>query len=334
MPASSPSVAQARVCLVLAAVVWSLGSLFIRLLREPTPLALHEPELTPLQIAFFRASFAGLIMLPLLKRDELKLRASMIVMAGTFALMSALYLTALSYGAAANAIFLQNTAPLWVCVMSVLFMGERVSRRDWQGVLLGALGAAVIVVGGWPRGLPPDEQARAGLVLLMGLGSGVVYAGVVLFLRSLREYSPAWLVFLNHLGSALTIGAFVLLTTGFTAWVGWVSVPTYRQLAVLAIFGAVQMALPYWLFARGLRTVGPQEAGIITLIEPLLNPIWAYLITPEKDTPTLPMFVGGALILSALLWRYFPEPRQTPTPEPTTNHQSHPGTNPDSAPTF
>jgi len=42
------------------------------------------------------------------------------------------------------------------------------------------------------------------------------------------------------------------------------------------------------------------------LIEPLLNPIWAFLITPEKDTPTMPMLLGGGLILLALVWRYTP----------------------------
>ena len=66
---------------------------------------------------------------------------------------------------------------------------------------------------------------------------------------------------------------------------------------MLAVFGVFQMAVPYWLFTRGLRTVSPQEAAIITLIEPLLNPVWAYLITPEKDTPNSWMFLGGGLIL-------------------------------------
>lgn len=84
------------------------------------------------------------------------------------------------------------------------------------------------------------------------------------------------------------------------------SAPSPRQLAALAVYRAVQMALPYWLFCRGLRAVSPVEAGIITLIEPLLNPLWAYLVTPDKDTPTGPMLAGGGLILAALAWRYVP----------------------------
>jgi len=44
------------------------------------------------------------------------------------------------------------------------------------------------------------------------------------------------------------------------------------------------MGLPYWLMARGLRTVSAQEAGTITLLEPLLNPLWAYLVR-ERSLP-------------------------------------------------
>jgi drug/metabolite transporter (DMT)-like permease len=68
----------------------------------------------------------------------------------------------------------------------------------------------------------------------------------------------------------------------------------------------VQMALPYWLFTRALRTVSAQEAAIITLLEPLLNPVWAYLLTPERDTPNMWALVGGWLTLFALVWRYVP----------------------------
>ena len=64
------------------------------------------------------------------------------------------------------------------------------------------------------------------------------------------------------------------------------------------------MGLPYFLFARGLRSVSPQEAGAITLLEPVLNPLWAYLIAPETDTPTVYTAVGGVLIVGALAYRY------------------------------
>jgi len=58
--------------------------------------------------------------------------------------------------------------------------------------------------------------------------------------------------------------------------------------------------------ARGLRAVNSQEAGVITLLEPLLNPLWAYVVAPEKESPTAYTLAGGVLILGALAWRYWP----------------------------
>jgi drug/metabolite transporter (DMT)-like permease len=302
----------ARACLVLAAVLWSLGSLFVRFLREPTALGLHDPPLTPLQIAFFRGLFGGLVLLTLVRRVDLSFRPVMGAMVLTFTIMSGLYMSALGLGPAANAIFLQNTAPVWVYLFAVYVLGEAGNRRGWQAALLGGLGAVVIVAGNWPRDLPPDEQQTQVLILLMGVGSGMWYAGVVLFLRVLRHESPAWLIALNLVGTAVTLGLYVLLRYGVAGFVEWVTAPTAGQLALLLVFGVVQMATPYWLFARGLRTVSPHEAGIITLLEPLLNPLWAYLITPEKDTPTPAMWAGGGLIFLALVWRYVPDRRADP----------------------
>src|SRR5205823_4846256 len=82
--------------------------------------------------------------------------------------------------------------------------------------------------------------------------------------------------------------------------------PGLTQLFFLFLFGAVQMALPYFLIARGLRVVSAQEAGAITLLEPLLNPLWAYLVAPEVEQPRLYTVLGGLFILGGLLWRYWP----------------------------
>ncbi len=196
----------ARLCLVLAAVLWSLGSVFMRLLREPLGLGLDSPQLSPLLIAFYRGLFGGLFMLALVRREQYTFRPIMIPMVVTFTVMSGLYLSALGKGAAANAIFLQNTAPVWVFVFAVILLGESADRRAWQSVFFAATGAIVIVVGGWPATSSSQQERQEILVLFMGVGSGVVYAGVVLFLRVLRGHAAVWLVALNLLGTAIMLG--------------------------------------------------------------------------------------------------------------------------------
>ena len=308
----TPSPLQARLCLVLAAVLWSSGSFFIRFLREPSPLAeslhftLDEPSLSPLQVAFYRGLFGGLGMLLLVRRADVRFQPRMIGMVLVFAVMSGLYMSALALGPAANAIFLQNTAPIWVSLFGVFVLKEAADRRGWQSVLLGGIGAVVIVAGNWPTNLPPEEEQAQVAILLMGVGSGLTYAGVMIFLRMLRSECPAWLTALNLIGSGAAIGAYVAIRFGPSYFVEWAAAPSAAQFAVLVVYGIVQMAIPYWLFARSLKSVSPQEAGIITLIEPLLNPLWAFLMTPEKDKPTVPMLIGGGLIFAALVWKYVP----------------------------
>ena len=295
----APSVAGGRLCIAAAAVLWSLSGFFTRLLQTPSPLGLNDPPLFPLQIAFFRALFAGLFLVPMVRRRDLTFRPLMPVMVGLFAAMNALFISATALGPSANAILLQNTAPFLVYLASVFALGEPPDGRSLRALLVGMAGMVVIVAGGGEIGARLD-------VLLMGLGSGATYAGIILCLRHLRDHSTGWLIVQNHLGSAVCLAAGILIAYGPTAWLDWLSAPTVRQLGLLCVFGSVQMGLPYFLFARGLRSVSPQEAGAITLLEPMLNPLWAYLISPETDTPTVYTAVGGVLIVGALAYRYLP----------------------------
>jgi drug/metabolite transporter (DMT)-like permease len=191
-------------------------------------------------------------------------------------------------GTAANAIFLQYTAPLWVYLAGIWWLGEKADQRSTVAVAAGMLGVAVILAGGW--------QGERLDVIGLALGSGVAYAGVILWLRVLRGSSPRWLTVLNHLGSAVVLFPDALRF----------GLPTTGQLVWLFLFGAIQMGLPYWLMARSLQTISPAEAGTLTLLEPILNPLWAYLVAPTEEMPGAMTWIGGALILSGIAYRYWP----------------------------
>jgi drug/metabolite transporter (DMT)-like permease len=279
--------------IVLAAVLWSLSGLFTRVLGHDTPLRLGPEPVDGWGIAFYRVLFAGLALAPTLRRADVSFRPLLPAMVACFALMNLTFVLAMARGKSSNAILLQYSAPLWLYLAGVWWLGEKGSWRGFLSVLLGLAGVGVIIVGGRDEGNLP--------VLGLGLASGFFYAGVILFLRRLRDVSSNWLTVLNHLGAALAVAPLLLHH-------GWPRL-TWAQLGVLAVFGAVQMGLPYLLMARGLRVVSPQEAGVITLLEPLLNPIWAFLAAPERESPTAYTLAGGALILAALAWRYWPTDR-------------------------
>ncbi|MEM7560887.1 MAG: DMT family transporter, partial [Planctomycetota bacterium] len=131
--------------------------------------------------------------------------------------------------------------------------------------------------------------------------SGVTFAGVVTCIRSLKDADPAFLITLNHGGTALVLSPWVLSNTES------VSVGSY---VALGMFGVFQMSIPYVLFARGLKTTSSPEASILTLIEPILVPLWVFLAWrnhPSYDAPQWWTLAGGLLILVGLVARYLPQ---------------------------
>src|SRR5439155_20217072 len=152
-----------------------------------------------LAIAFYRVLFAGLALVPTLRRRDLSWHGLMLVMVVCFAAMNLSYVSAMAQGTAANAVLLQYTAPMWMYVLSVWWLGEPAERRSSLALLCGLFGIAIIIWGGWQEAQLP--------VVGIALFSGMTYAGVVLCLRVLRAASPRWLPVLNHLCCALALVA-------------------------------------------------------------------------------------------------------------------------------
>ena len=292
---SAPTPAQGRVCILFAALLWSLSGVFTKALTRDTFLGVHVPAIepwlidghaVPIQIACYRALFAGLVLVPTLRRGDIRFRPMMVVMVLCFALMNATFITAQALGTAANAILLQNSAPLWLYVVSIFWLGETSDRRGTLSLFFGLAGIGIIIGGGAQEG----EFA----VVALGLLSGLTYAGVILSLRVLRDLASNWLTVWNHLLAGLVLVPFVVM----------LQPPTWYQIVVLFFFGAIQLGLPYWLMARGLRSVNAPEAGAITLLEPILTPLWTWLVAGE--VPSVWTYVGGAVIIAALAYRYWP----------------------------
>jgi drug/metabolite transporter (DMT)-like permease len=282
-----------QLLIALAALLWSLSGALTKILTTDQGwaayLGLSAPPLDGLVIAFFRALFAGLFFVPLLRRSSFSFRWPMLPMVLCFAAMNALFVSAMALGSAANAIILQYTAPMWLYLAGIAWLQEQSDRRSTIALLIAMSGVAVIVGDASLRPTPDTLWA-----ILIGLGSGLTYAGVIFFLRVLRGAASEWLVVQNHLCAALLLLPVLV----------WFTRPTLPQLGFLVFFGVVQMGIPYLLMSRGLRTVGVQEAGTITLLEPLLNPVWTCLVVGE--VPDAATFLGGGLILAGLVWRYGP----------------------------
>lgn len=273
-----------RWLLIAAALMWSTGGLFAK-----APLFLSwSPETRGLTLAFWRTLFGGIVLLPFIVRIHWNWR--FITLVAAFTLMNVTFLTAMSWSEATVVIWLQSTAPVWVFLTSVFWLHEPIRPRDWG--MLGMCLAGVVTI------LTFELQGERLLGVSFGLLSGLFYAGVVLSLRQLRQYDAFWLVSLSHVATALLLAPIVL---------SFQSMPTFQQLLILAAFGVLQMGVPYVLFSRALRSIPSHEASCISLLEPVVFPLWVFVAWSQDPTyqpPAVWTLVGGGLILVGLLFRF------------------------------
>jgi len=277
--------------IVCAALLWSTSGFFVKShWFDSWPI-----ETRGIQLAFWRCLFAGLFLLPLVRRPRWSWR---LVPAGLFFLaMNVTYLTAMTSTTAANAIWLQYTAPMWVLFIGVGFFKETATRADHWMIGLCMLGVLVIV----------SCEVCAALVLgysfegiVWGVIGGISFAGVILSMRTLRDLDSLWMVTWCMLTTAVALGPYVVWTNQ------WPSTPQWMP---LVLFGVAQLGVGYVLFAMGVRSISGHEASGILLLEPILVPIWVFVAwrnSPGYTPPAIWTIVGGGFILVGLLIRYVP----------------------------
>ena len=269
-----PDLRSGRALLISAALLWSLAGVFIKFL-----------DLHPLTIVVYRSLFAALVFMPFLKRADFCLGPRVVVSALSYTAAISAFVSANKLTTAANAIVLQYTAPIFVFLFARLVLGQKISRLNGFALAMSMAGVGIISFDN------AGEPEMAGV--FMALSSGVFFAAYMVNLEKTKGVSPVYLTCINNIACVLLLLPLVksqLVLSG-------------TQLAILAVMGAAQLGLPYFLFSQGLRTVPLQEASLIVLIEPVLNPLWVALTVAE--IPSAATLAGGGMILAALAVRYF-----------------------------
>lgn len=279
---------RARLMVVAAALLWSTSGFYAKApWFDDWPIETRGVTLT-----FWRAVFAALTVLPLVRRPSF--RPAMIPMSLAFVAMVYSFLTAMVRGSETTTIWLQYVGPAWVALAGWLGVGDRPRRSDWAMVWLSLVGIAVIV---WMESRSAAAPLGTGPVGL-ALFSGLALATVLILIRHLRGVDVAWLGLVNHVACVALLFPLVI---GKTPW------PHGIQWVALIGLGATQLALPYLLYAWAVREMESNEASLLTLIEPVAVPVWTFLAWrhhPGYEFPRWWTLLGAALIASGFVWRY------------------------------
>lgn len=249
--------------------------------------AIKSTAFSAWQVAGLRSLVAGLFLLACVPGVRKAISWRGLPVALSYAATLTLFVTANKLTTAANAIFLQSTAPLYVLLLAPLLLAERPRRADllFMGALAGGL-ALVLSASEVPRMSAPDPDRGD----LLGLVAGVCWALTLVGLRA-QGLRPGG----DRLGPVVLgnlLAAAVCLPLG-----GLPTSAAVSDVLVILYLGAVQIGVAYLLLARGLGSLPALEASLLLLVEPALAPIWAFMVQGEQ--PALLALVGGGLILGA-----------------------------------
>ena len=257
-----------------AALLWSTGGLFIK-----------WTTLSGLELSCWRSFFAVFTVALFTRHEGFRINSVTAMASLLYAVLLILFVLATKTTTAANAIFLQYTAPVYLLILEPLVYKERFRSRDLVTVLICLGGMALFFVG---QLRPQDVTGN-----VLALASGFCFALYFLLLRHPRARE------VNRASSVIYGNALAVLIT--LPWgLATLSSITGHDLIGVAYLGVVQLGISYTLFttamARGVRSL---DAGIVCYVEPVLNPVWVFLVLGER--PSNWALLGGAIIVAAVI---------------------------------
>ena len=258
-------------CVFLAAVLYSIGGLCIKLIPWGG-----------MAINGGRTAIALVVISLYLVLRRHKPRMNLWVMVGAVSVCGSniLFSVANKLTTAGNAIVLQFTSPIFVILFSVLFFGKRPQKLD--------LVACGLVLGGVVLFFIDSLSVGGMLGNVLALLSGITYAGVFL-MNDMPDSDPISSVFWGDVISAAVGLPFLGYETDFSP----------GALTALLVLGVFQVALAYILMVEGLKTTPPVTASLVSGIEPVLNPILVAVFYHEMIGPVA--LVGAMIVVGSVV---------------------------------
>ncbi len=275
---------RARLDVTLAALLFSTGGV-----------AIKTCTLNSWQIACWRSAIAALTVLVLRPSLVRSLSRRVWLVGVAFGGTMVLYALANKATTAANAIILQDSAPLYVLLLAPWLLGERNRRSDLVVMLVMAAGLLLVVFGGQAASATAPFPMRGNL---MGAGAGLCWALTVIGLRGLvaNEATGQGGAF----AAVFTGNVFACLVTLPQAFAssgtGGADDVALQDVGIVVFLGVVQIALAYVFLNRGMAGVSALDASLILLVEPVFATLWAALVFGEQLGGWALVGAGGILL--------------------------------------
>jgi drug/metabolite transporter (DMT)-like permease len=255
--------------LILAALLWSTAGVFVKAL-----------DWQPVSLLAGRGIFTSIVFLLYMRRLPQKVTRWTLLAAGGSIATQFLFVTSTKLTTAANSIFLQYTAPIYVVILAYWLLREKPSRTDW--IAMGTIFLGLILFFG--DQLSPDSSYGNILAVL----SGVTSAIMMVSFRAQMDATPEDSILIASL--AIAVFGFPSILKETQTITNWLS---------LAYLGIFQIGLAFIFFTRGIKHIPALEANLIGTLEPILNPVWVFLFLGERMGRSA--LLGGLVVVLGVI---------------------------------
>lgn len=239
-------------------------------------------DMHPMAIASSRGMIATLIVWIYLRKPNFTFSKAQVIGGISYSLMVTTFILANKLTTAANAIVLQYTAPIWVAILGVWILKEKIKIYDYFSIVFVSLGMVLFFL----EDMGGGSLAGNTVAIL----SGVVLAASTIAMRLQKDGSPVETTLLGHM-ITIFIGLPFVFNANFTL----------QNIIGLILLGVFQIGISYILYALAIKHLKALESMLIMFLEPILNPIWVAIFYGEK--PSLYSLIGGIMILITLTIR-------------------------------
>ena len=259
---------------LVAALLWSTGGLFIKLVT-----------LDAMQISFFRCIWAAVVFAVIFRKQVFYANLFTFINAVFYAAVLILFVISNKLTTAANAIFLQYTAPIYVLIFEPILNKTKYDKINIITIIICFLGMLLFFMG---KISPGDMTGNIAALL-----SGVAFAAFMLGMRkNKKEYQFSSIFYGNILVFLFCIPYMFDMKS--------LSLNNFLMVSYLGIF---QIGVAYIIFIYGLKRILAIEASLLSMVEPVLNPVWVFL--GYGESPSFMAIIGGLIIITAIMARTF-----------------------------
>lgn len=277
---SIPAHKKGLIYISLAALLWSSGGLFIKILT-----------LDAFQISFYRSAIAAITIIVISKANKKKLNFEFdiisVLCSLCYALVLIMFVVAAKLTKVANAIFLQFTAPIYLLILEPIFLKTKFEKKNLIALVFCFTGMVLFFFG---------KLELSGIQgNLIAIGSGISFALFTLFLKWKKQIHKTEDTMIYIVVGNILVCLFCLplifnnLTLDFT------------QFLILLYMGIFQIGMSYIIFNEGVKYISATESMIIAMLEAILSPIWVFLGVGE--VPSGYAIAGSLIILITIVWR-------------------------------